>query len=121
MFKVDELTGDITLRQGDSGKYTITGIEVDYAYTPYLAVTTENRVQVGEQIVGVIDGTSVSFKFKPSFTDLLTVKKGEDDETYLFFIKFVSGVDDIEDTIVIGNKSIYDVNTITVLPKFVEG
>lgn len=121
MFIVDELTGDITLRQGDNGVYTLLKVEVNYVFTPYLAVSTQERIQVGEPIIGTVnqDG-SVDFIFKPSFTDLLVVDKNEEDATYYFAIKIKQGINENEDTLVIGNKTIYETNTITVLPKLVE-
>lgn len=121
MFIVDELTGDITLRQGDDGLYTVTGVKVDYVFTPYLAVSTQDRIQIGEPIVGTTneDG-SIDFIFKPSFTDLLEVEKNEEDATYNFAVKLKKGIDEKEDTLIIGNKTIYETNTITVLPDLVE-
>lgn len=124
MFIVDETTGDITLRQGDSGVYTLTDLEIDYEFTPYLAVIDNNYKQIA-QITGekeYIDGKySITFKFKPSFTDKLVVKKGEEEASYMFGAKISSGVDDIEETLIIGNKDGYGENIITVLPKIVEG
>ena len=49
------------------------------------------------------------------------MKKGEDSATYYFGIKICYGINDIEDTLVIGDKTIEDLNTITVLPKITEG
>lgn len=125
MFSVDELTGDITLRQGDDGVYTLVDIETDYTFTPYLAVTDEDYKPIGEQITGTVEyideKKNVSFKFEPEFTDLLVVKKGQETATYIFGVKLSNSVEKIEDTLIIGNKDAYGVNTITVLPKIVEG
>lgn len=124
MFIVDETTGDIVLRQGDSGVYTLIDLEIDYEFTPYLAVIDDDYKQIA-QIIGekeYINGKySLAFKFKPSLTDKLVVKKGEEEATYMFGVKLSSGIDDIEETLIIGNKDAYGENIITVLPKIVEG
>jgi len=123
MFIVDDITGNITLRQGDNGEYTLFGIPTDMVYVGSLAVVDENRNRIGEEIITNTNQTegSVTFTFTPEFTDKLTVKRGEESATYDFAVKLRVGVNYIEDTLVIGNKTIYDKNTITVLPKIAEG
>lgn len=122
MFIVDETTGNITLRQGDNGKYSIFGLPTDKNYRAYLSVEDENRNKIGEELsVETNNSDSVSFIFSPDFTDNFTVKRGEDFATYYFGIKICYGINDIEDTLIIGDKTIEDVNTITVLPKITEG
>lgn len=59
-------------------------------------------------------------KFLASLTDLLTVSKSNETETYYFGIKICDKLGN-EDTLVIGNNEIGDNNTITVYPKKVEG
>ena len=122
MFIADEITGDITLRQGDNGKYTITGIPTDKNYFAYFSVLDENRNKIGEELVTNTNYLNhVSFTFQPDFTDLFVVKKGEDNAIYEFGVKLKFGVNYIEDTLVIGNKDISAKNTITVLPKLSDG
>lgn len=118
---VDELTGNIIIRQGDDGQYVVKDIPTDKNYLASFAVYTEDRKKINEMQTQTDNKDFVEFTFPPSFTDEWVVKKGEEEATYYFGIKLSYGLDEIEDTIVIGNKTIYDRNTITVLPKLVEG
>nr|DAX39330.1 MAG TPA: hypothetical protein [Caudoviricetes sp.] len=121
MFFVDEESGDITLTQGDTGEYVISGLPTDQYYTVYLAIQDENRKPVGNEIsVNAGLKSSVTLSFLSSLTDLLTVKKSEDTATYYFGVKLCSQAGS-EDTLVIGNKQVGERNTITVYPKKVEG
>lgn len=122
MFIVDEISGDITtLTQGDTGKYTLTGLPTDDYYTYYLAIQDTNRNPVGSEIVvsGNLKST-VTFPFTSTLTDLLTVKKNEEYATYYFGVKLCSQAGE-EDTLIIGDKQVGEKNTITVYPKKVEG
>lgn len=122
MFLVDETTGDVITRQGDDGEYTITNLPTDKDYTLYFSVFDENRNKIGEEIsVNSLYKDYATFIITPSFSDKLTVKRGEESAEYYFAIKKCFGIDQIEDTLIIGNKSIYDKNKIIVLPKESEG
>ncbi len=121
MFIVDEKTGDITLTQGDTGEYVVSGLPIDQNYTVYLAIQDANRNPVGDELVATANlRSSVSLKFTAALTDLLTVKKNNDTETYYFGVKLCDKLGN-EDTLLLANKQIGDQNTITVYPKKVEG
>ncbi len=121
MFIVDETTGDITLTQGDTGEYVVSGLPIDQNYTVYLAIQDANRNPVGDELVATANlRSSVSLKFTAALTDLLTVKKNNDTETYYFGVKLCDKLGN-EDTLLLANKQIGDQNTITVYPKKVEG
>ena len=121
MFIVDEETGNITLTQGDTGKYTITGLPTDQYYTCYLAIQDEKRNPIGDEIIENANlKSSVTFEFTSELTDLLTVKKNEETATYNFGVKMCDKTG-AEDKLLIGNSQIGDLNTITVYPKKVEG
>lgn len=121
MFIVDETTGDITLTQGDTGEYVVSGLPIDQNYTVYLAIQDANRNPVGDELVATANlRSSVSLKFTAALTDLLTVKKNNDIETYYFGVKLCDKLGN-EDTLLLANKQIGDQNTITVYPKKVEG
>ena len=121
MFLVDEETGNITLRQGDSGEYTINGLPTDQYYDVYLAIQDKKRNPIGNEIKESANlKSSVTLKFLSSLTDLLTVPKSEETETYYFGIKLCDKLGN-EDTLIIGNNDVGDKNTITVYPKKAEG
>lgn len=121
MFLVDEETGNITLTQGDSGEYTINGLPTDQYYDVYLAIQDKKRNPIGNEIKESANlKSSVPLKFLSSLTDLLTVPKSEETETYYFGIKLCDKLGN-EDTLIIGNNDVGDKNTITVYPKKAEG
>ena len=121
MFLVDEETGNITLTQGDSGEYTINGLPTDQYYDVYLAIQDKKRNPIGNEIKESANlKSSVTLKFLSSLTDLLTVPKSEETETYYFGIKLCDKLGN-EDTLIIGNNDVGDKNTITVYPKKAEG
>lgn len=132
MFKVDEITGDITLRQGDDGEYNLVNLVADKPYEYCFAITDKNRNKIYEIKTGTIaDLTEVTFKISVSATDLLIVPKGKEEQEYYFAIKrcgrrinALTGEfepDGTEDTMPINNNDVKYVNTITVLPKMAEG
>lgn len=121
MFLVDEETGDITLTQGDTGEYKVSGLPTDQAYTLYLAVQDTNRNPIGNEISESLNlRSTVNLKFTKTLTDLLTVKKNEDYAEYKFGLKLCDRAGN-EDTLIIGNKQVGEDNIITVYPKKVEG
>lgn len=121
MFIVDETTGDITMTQGDTGDYVITGLPTDKNYVAYFAIQDENRNAVGSEIQkGTNLRSSVTFFINKTLSDLLTVKKNKEYQIYYFGVKLCDSSSN-EDTLVIGNKEVGEKNTITVYPKKVEG
>ena len=119
-FIVDE-SGNITLVQGDSGELTVNGIDTSQNYTAYLAVQDSKRKPVGTEIeVQTNYNSSIVFTFVPELTDLFVVPKNDESVEYYYGIK-LCGDNYYEDTLLIGNSNIGDLNTITVYPKKVEG
>lgn len=125
MYEVDEITGNITLRQGDSGEYTIEGLPNNHLYLAYFAVHDDKRNRIGFELIKEIDqrNARVTFELTPEFTDYLTVKSNEEVATYYFDVKlsYYSDSTKIEDTLILGDKTPEEKNTITVYPKTVEG
>ena len=126
MYEVDEITGNITLGLGDSGEYTVEGLPNNYLYLAYFAVHDDKRNPIGYELIEEIDQTNarVTFELTPDFTDYLTVKPNEEVATYFFDVKlsYYYGEEiQIEDTLILGNKTPEEKNTITVYPKTVEG
>lgn len=118
--------GNITLVQGDSGKLTVSGIPTDKNYKVYLAIQNDKRQLVGFELKYDSNGQdTVVISFPPSLTNLLTVKRNEETAEYYYGIKICDETqgreEDFEDTLLIGNSELGDVNTITVYPKKVEG
>lgn len=120
-FVVDD-NGNITLVQGDSGQLTVNGLNTDKNYTLYLAIQDSKRNPIGSEIVVNSNGAeSVIFVLSPELTNLLTVKRRDESAEYYYGIKVCDESTDFEDTLLIGNSDIGDLNTITVYPKKVEG
>lgn len=120
-FIVDDY-GNITLVQGDSGQLTVNGLNTDKNYTLYLAIQDSKRNPIGSEIVVNSNGAeSVIFVLSPELTNLLTVKRRDESAEYYYGIKVCDESTDFEDTLLIGDSQIGDVNTITVYPKKVEG
>lgn len=121
MFIVDETTGDITLVQGDTGQYVVSGLPTDQYYTLCFAIQDSNRNPIGQELSVQTDlKSSATINIPSSLTDLLTVKKNDESTEYLFGLKLCSKSGK-EDTLLIGNKQIGEPNIITVYPKKVEG
>lgn len=120
MFIVD-LDGNITIRQGDTGRINITGINTDKDYTLYFAIQDEKRRPIGGEIsLNLNRQPTATIILTAGYTDLLTVPKNEETATYYYGIKLCTE-DGTEDTSIIGESGIEGLNTITVLPKKVEG
>lgn len=119
-FKIDE-KGNITIRQGDSGRVVIEGLNTDQNYTVYFAIQDENRRPVGNEISVMSNMQyTVVFELTSLLTDLLKVAEDEETHTYYYGVKTCT-VDGFEDTLSIGGSDIGNKNTITVYPKKVEG
>lgn len=123
MFNVNGKTGDIICRQGDSGEFVLEGIPDDQDYDVYLSFYNSKRVIISELSAKAIDG-QVTFHIAPSMTDNLTVSSGVSSATYFYGVKLCYEDEDgnvHEDTILIGDKDIGEVNKVLVYPKIVEG
>ena len=120
-FSIDE-NGNITLIQGDSGTIIIDGLNPDKNYNVYLAIKDKKRNTVGNELSVTSNYSSrVIFYLTGDFTDLLTVPKDENYAVYFYGIKICDSNDNIEDTLILGNGELGDINTISVYPKEVEG
>lgn len=123
MFNVNGETGDIICRQGDSGELVLEGIPEDHDYEAYFSFYNNKRVIIKEISATVLDG-QVTFHIAPSMTDALVVPNGTPFATYFYGVKLCyrdeEGLDH-EDTVLIGEKSIGEVNKVIVYPKIVEG
>lgn len=120
-FEVD-INGNIALIQGDSGELCISGLPTDKNYTVFFAIQDESRKPIGDEISVNTNGkSSVIFALNGGLTDLLTVKKGDDTAEYYYGVKLCDEDGELEDTLLLGDSVMGDVNTITVYPKKVEG
>jgi hypothetical protein len=124
-FLVDTTTGEITLVQGDSGELVVEGLNTDKNYTIYFAFYNSKRKRLGSEVsVESNMSPNVTLVIPASLTDLLTVPQGEESAEYYYGIKACYDYGDgykYEDTLVVGNNDIGDLNLITVYPKKVEG
>lgn len=124
-FIVDTESGDITLVQGDSGELFIDGLNTDKNYTVYFAFYNSKRRRLGSEISVESNGSpNVTLIIPASLTDLLVVPQGSETAEYYYGIKVCYDYGygyEFEDTVIIGNKDIGELNTITVYPKKVEG
>lgn len=120
-FYVNE-NGDITLVQGDSGNLVIEGISTDANYVIYFAIQDSKRKPVGSELSvnSNMQDTAV-IAITASYTDMLTVEKNKPFETYYYGLKICNSTSGLEDTLVVNDGDIGDLNTITVYPKKVEG
>lgn len=123
MFFYDDETGDITLTQGDSGEYFVSGLPTDQSdYVLYFNVQDEKRRNIGQEVSLAVNGASeATIKLTGDYTDGLRVKANEEFTTYNFGIKICSETADTEETLILGNKEYDDLNVMTVYPKKVEG
>lgn len=120
-FVVDEY-GNITLVQGDSGKLVVSGLDTSKNYTVYFAIQDKKRKPIGSELsVDSNNASSIVFEIKGSLTNLLTVNKNNETETYHYGIKVCNSEDGFEDTLTVGDIGLGEANTITVYPKKVEG
>ncbi|MBO7735320.1 MAG: hypothetical protein J6S67_22330 [Methanobrevibacter sp.] len=120
MFIIDEETGTITLRQGDSAEIGIEDIPDDRPYDMYFSIYDINRKIMFELKENPIN-RAVTFKIEPKHSDLLTVPTGQKTANYFWAVKRCYEPDKFEDTLLIGDKGIADVNKVIVYPLIAEG
>lgn len=123
MFLVDETTGDIELVQGDSGTLYVDGIPDDKNYKVYFSIYNSNGKILGDEVwVYSYNLPTVTFEIPSTLTDLLTVKGSIDDTAeYYYGVKVCDEESGFEDTLLIGNKDIGELNIMTVHRKTTEG
>lgn len=124
-FIVDEETGHITLVQGDSGLLIVKGIDTNKNYQVYLSFYNSDRRILGEIMVQSNYEDTVTFNIPPNLTNLLNVEISEDTAEYYYGLKkcFKDSQAEfaLEDTLIIGNGQLGELNAVTVYPKKVEG
>lgn len=119
MFDIDA-NGTITLVQGDSGQFNVTGIPTDKNYMLSFGVQDENRNPIGDEIeVATNKADRIIIKLTGGYTDNWVVPFGEDNATYYYGLKLWTTDGSYEDTSIIAD-SVYK-GKIVVLPKIVEG
>ena len=119
-FMIDN-DGNITMIQGDTGRLVVNGLMTDQNYDVYFAIQDENRKPIGNEIsVQSNSQPTVVFELSSNLTDLLKVGQDEETHEYYYGVKTCTA-DGFEDTLIIGDGDMGDINTITVYPKKVEG
>lgn len=114
--------GNITLVQGDDGTVTFDGIPTDRNYTVFFAIQDDKRRPIGDEVYVMSNNmSSVDISVPSSLTDLLTVKAGQETAEYYYGVKICDEDTGLEDTMILGNNEIGDLNTITVYPRKVKG
>lgn len=117
MFVIDEETGDAITRQGDTWSLSISGISDEW--TVYYSVYTKDTRDIVFEISASPVDSNTTFFVTAEDSDKLVVPEGKKTEKYYYGIKRCK--DNIEDTVIIGNKDVGDLNLLTVYPKIVEG
>ena len=120
MYIIDEETGDMTIRQGDSFELTIEGIPSDKEYDVYFSIYDLKRNILFELKETPVDGV-VTFKITPALSNLLTVPTTQKTALYYWSVKRCYEPDNFEDTLLVGNKEVKDLNKVLVYPLNVEG
>ena len=114
--------GDITITQGDSFELVLNGIPTDQNYKVYFAIQDAERNPVGQEImVESNQEAAVAIKVTGNYSNQLAVEEDSKTTTYYYGVKLCSETDNTEDTLLIGNKTMGEVNTIKVYPRKVEG
>ena len=121
MLQIDS-DGTISIYQGDSGEFSINGLDEEQNCVVCLAVQDKNRKPVGQELqVSVNNFGSATFVFTPEFTDLLTVPLKKPYEIYYYGIKVCVEDSSVEDTLFIADGIFGDLNRIIVYPRKVKG
>lgn len=114
--------GDLTITQGDSFELVLNGIPTDQNYKIYFAIQNKERQPIGQEIMVESNlAESVVIKVVGNYTDLLTVEEDSKYATYYYGVKKCSDIDNTEDTLLLGNKKLGELNTIKVFPRKVKG
>ena len=116
MFIIDDTTGNMTVRQGDSFDFTVEGVTDDWQL--YFSVYNANREILFEINKTPIEGVT-KFEITPAQSTLMTVPLDKKTEMYYYGLKRCKN--GIEDTLIVGDKSVSDLNKITVYPLTNEG
>ena len=120
MRTIDEETGDMEIRQGDT--FSLIVSNVDNNCKVYFSVTDAMNNRIFE-IEKSPTNNEVLFNITSELSNKLVVPRGRQYERYNYGIKLCWQVNNewLEDTLVIGNKTIGISNKITVYPLISEG
>ena len=117
MFIMDDETGNMTTRQGDTWSFKVTGVEDDWDlfFSVYRKDTRERLFEIQTKpVLG-----EATFNITAADSDKMTVPEGKKTEIYYWGLKRCK--DGVEDTLIVGNKEVADLNVITVYPLITEG
>lgn len=117
MFIMDDETGDAILRQGDSYSFKIIGVPDDWDLY-YSVYRKEDRTIVFEIKTNPIN-SEATINVTAEDSDKLVVPQDKKYEIYCWGAKRCK--DGVEDTLIIGNKQVGDLNKLQVYPKITEG
>lgn len=117
MWIMNEETGDATTRQGDTFSLKVIGITDDW--TAYFSVYRGSDRSILFEIEAHPVNNETTFDVAAGDSDLMEVPEGKKTEIYYYGIKRCKN--GIEDTVIVGNKSVGDLNKIVVYPKITEG
>lgn len=122
MAYIVESNGNIIMTQGDSIEIGINGIPTDKNYKVYFAAQNELREPVGNEImVESLQQPSIVIKLLGNYTNQFSVNEDLKSQKYYYGIKICSEEAGTEETLLLGNSQIGELNTITVFPRKVEG
>lgn len=112
----------ITTYQGDTGQIVVNGLPVDKEYIVYFAIQNADREIIGQEVsVEANKNSSIVFNLSGTLTNLLIVPEDSKKATYYYGIKLCTADGKIEDTLILGEGGIGDLNPIYVYPRKVKG
>jgi hypothetical protein len=122
MAYIVESNGNITMYQGDAPEIGIDGLPTDQNYIAFFAAQDEDRNPVGNEIsVETLGEPAVTFKLLGELTDLFVVPEDKKSQKYYYGVKICTIDGQTEDTLLLGDSNIGDLNVITVYPRKVKG
>lgn len=117
MFIMDDVTGDMTVRQGDTYTFIVSGITDEW--TVYYSVYRKSDRKIIFEIDATPQNEETTFNISAALSNLLTVPDEKKTEIYYYGIKRCK--DGVEDTVLIGNKEVGELNKLLVYPLITEG
>lgn len=117
MFIMDDATGDMTIRQGDTYTFVVSGISDDWVV--YYSVYRKSDRRIVFEVSSTPVNEETTFNITAAQSNLLTVPAGKKTELYYYGIKRCK--EGIEDTVLIGDKEVGELNKILVYPLITEG
>jgi len=117
MFIMDDVTGDMTVRQGDTYTFVVSGISDDWVV--YYSVYRKSDRHIIFEVSSTPINEETTFNITAAQSNLLTVPTEKKTELYYYGIKRCK--EGIEDTVLIGDKEVGELNKILVYPLITEG